>query len=295
MWTIAIEALTPLYRTWSIKLYKNIARSRLFCRIAKRSIARSNFILAVSNSLSVASFEELKDVIDLLSGSSTSSLSLNQPVDIDRTNFRMAGSKKEVEQKPEVNIQGKISPSDSGIGSSMSVQSHPSVSSISQLKACDSMALKMTVSADVISSEKTDASSKKEEEKAEVNTGSKISLKDNLIPSDDVDSRTEDAEVEMYNEKLGSSKEYPGDLNDERDEDETPSNGANNDFVNVQVECLDESSSETESEDSLNIEQVQKSLRRSFEDLSHEVEGGQPAENKQMDEEHKEEKSLEER
>ena len=33
------EALTPLYRTWSIKLYKNIARSRLFCGIAKRSIA----------------------------------------------------------------------------------------------------------------------------------------------------------------------------------------------------------------------------------------------------------------
>ena len=244
----------------------------------------------------MASFEELKDVIDLLSGSSTSSLSLNQPVDIDRTNFRMAGSKKEVEQKLEVDIQGKISPSDSGIGSSMSVQSHPSVSSISRLKACDSMALKMTVSADIISSEKPDASSKKKEIKAEVNTGSKISLEENLIPSDDVDSRTEDAEVEMYNEKLSSSsKEYPGDLNDERDEDETPSNGANNDFVNVQVECLDESSSETESEESLNIEQDQKSSKRSFEDLTHEVEVGQPAEDEQIEEEHKEEKSFEER
>ena len=38
MGTIAIEALTPLNRTSRIKLYKNIARSRLFCRIAKGSI-----------------------------------------------------------------------------------------------------------------------------------------------------------------------------------------------------------------------------------------------------------------
>lgn len=243
----------------------------------------------------MASFEELKDVIDLLSGSSTSSLSLNQAIDIDRTNLRMAGSKKEVEQKPEVDIQGKISPSDSGIGSSMSVQSHPSVSSISRLKACDSMTLTKTVGADVISSEKTDASSKKEETKAEVNTGSKISLKDDLIRSDDVDSRIEDAEVEMYNEKLSNSKEYPGDLNDERDEDETPSNGKNNDFVQVQVECSDESSSETESEDSLNIEPDGKLLRGSFEDLSHEMKEEQPVEDKQTGEEHKEENSYEER
>ena len=33
-----VEALTPLGRTSRIKMYKNIARSRLFCRIAKRSI-----------------------------------------------------------------------------------------------------------------------------------------------------------------------------------------------------------------------------------------------------------------
>ena len=38
MCTIAIEALTSLNRTSRIKMYKNIARSRLFCRIAKRSI-----------------------------------------------------------------------------------------------------------------------------------------------------------------------------------------------------------------------------------------------------------------
>ena len=38
MCTIVIEALTPLDRTSCIKMYKNNARSRLFCRIAKRSI-----------------------------------------------------------------------------------------------------------------------------------------------------------------------------------------------------------------------------------------------------------------
>ena len=39
--SIAIEALTPLNRTSRIKMYKNIARSRLFCRIAKRSIRQT--------------------------------------------------------------------------------------------------------------------------------------------------------------------------------------------------------------------------------------------------------------
>ena len=38
MCTIVIEALTPFNRTSRIKMYKSIARSRLFCRIAKRSI-----------------------------------------------------------------------------------------------------------------------------------------------------------------------------------------------------------------------------------------------------------------
>ena len=45
MCTIAIEALTPLYRTSCIKLYKNIARSRLFCRIAKKSIVIKMFLI----------------------------------------------------------------------------------------------------------------------------------------------------------------------------------------------------------------------------------------------------------
>ena len=39
MCTIVIEALTPFNRILGIKMYKNIARSRLFCRIAKSSIA----------------------------------------------------------------------------------------------------------------------------------------------------------------------------------------------------------------------------------------------------------------
>ena len=38
MCTIMIEALTPLDRTLGVKLYENIAQSRLFYRIAKRSI-----------------------------------------------------------------------------------------------------------------------------------------------------------------------------------------------------------------------------------------------------------------
>ena len=38
MCTIAIEAIIPLDRTLHIKMDKNIARSILFCRIAKRPI-----------------------------------------------------------------------------------------------------------------------------------------------------------------------------------------------------------------------------------------------------------------
>ena len=38
MCTIVVEALTPFDQISCIKMYKNNARSRLFCRIAKRSI-----------------------------------------------------------------------------------------------------------------------------------------------------------------------------------------------------------------------------------------------------------------
>ena len=40
MCTIAIEALTPFSRTSRVKMHENVARSRLFCRIAKRSIGK---------------------------------------------------------------------------------------------------------------------------------------------------------------------------------------------------------------------------------------------------------------
>ena len=50
MCTIAIEPLTPLNRTSCIKVYKDIARSKLFCRIAKRSILRNNSHFSVANS-----------------------------------------------------------------------------------------------------------------------------------------------------------------------------------------------------------------------------------------------------
>ena len=40
----AIEALTPIIRTSCMKMYKNIARSRLFGRIAKRSIENCSYV-----------------------------------------------------------------------------------------------------------------------------------------------------------------------------------------------------------------------------------------------------------
>ena len=52
MCTIVIEALTPLDRISCIKMYKNNARSRLFCRIAKRSIDwQSRFVGLGSNEM----------------------------------------------------------------------------------------------------------------------------------------------------------------------------------------------------------------------------------------------------
>ena len=44
MCIIVIEPLTPLDRASCINLYKNNARSRLFCRMAKRSILAENAI-----------------------------------------------------------------------------------------------------------------------------------------------------------------------------------------------------------------------------------------------------------
>ena len=47
MYTIVIETLTPLSRTSCIKMYKNDARSRLFGRIAIRSISNSEDIYLI--------------------------------------------------------------------------------------------------------------------------------------------------------------------------------------------------------------------------------------------------------
>ena len=38
MWTMLVESLTLLNQTLRVEMYKNMARSRLFCRVAKRSI-----------------------------------------------------------------------------------------------------------------------------------------------------------------------------------------------------------------------------------------------------------------
>ena len=48
-----MEALTPLDRTSLIKMYKNNARSRLFCRIAKRSIGLVLSVKSVMIALSL--------------------------------------------------------------------------------------------------------------------------------------------------------------------------------------------------------------------------------------------------
>ena len=54
MCTIVIEVLTPLDRASRIKMYKNNARSRLFPRIAKTSIAWSSYGVAM---VSISSYE----------------------------------------------------------------------------------------------------------------------------------------------------------------------------------------------------------------------------------------------
>ena len=77
-------------------------------------------------SASVASFEELQEVIDFLSGSSNSSLCLSQPMDGEKP--RKVAIPKDCQSILVADDKGKVSPSDSGIGSTMSVRS--SVSSI---------------------------------------------------------------------------------------------------------------------------------------------------------------------
>ena len=56
MYTIVIEASTPLNRTSRIKMYKNNARSRLFLRIVKRPTVLSQEFLSKTTYASPTKF-----------------------------------------------------------------------------------------------------------------------------------------------------------------------------------------------------------------------------------------------
>jgi len=199
-----------------------------------------------NNSYSVASFEELKDVIDLLSGSSTSSLSLNQQVDIDKNAKDKVSSKQNSELKKEVEGKGKVSPSDSGIGSTMSVQSHPSVTSISKFHGNDSGAIASNESNAVTISHTGVAETEQKSEIAAKVTDTSCLLKGDMICNFDEDSHIEDAEVEMFNSEARGRGEN---LIAERDDDETPSNGKVADFATVKSFNSEESLSQVRQEE----------------------------------------------
>ncbi|XP_065065333.1 uncharacterized protein LOC135691407 [Rhopilema esculentum] len=192
-----------------------------------------------STSLSIASFEELKDVIDLLSGSSTSSLGLNQPLDIDRNVPPKAGPRKEEVVRAEIESKGKVSPSDSGLGSSMSVQSHPSVTSISQLHGNEASVLKTHEIYDADVSEETISMLVANDLNEAVESLENQPLTANTFIGVIDDTGQEDAEVEMYNDDLRDSSESL-DGEEERENDETPSNGKTIDFVDIETELSNE-------------------------------------------------------
>ena len=192
-----------------------------------------------STSLSIASFEELKDVIDLLSGSSTSSLGLNQPVDVERNVPLKAGPRKEEVVRAEIESKGKVSPSDSGLGSSMSVQSHPSVTSISQLHGNEASVLRTREIYDAVVSEKTISTLVANDLNEAVESLENQPLTANSFIGVIEDTGQEDAEVEMYNDDVGDSSESL-DGEEEREDDETPSNGKTIDFVDIETELSNE-------------------------------------------------------
>ena len=193
----------------------------------------------------MASFEELKDVIDLLSGSSTSSLSLNQPMEIDKNAKDKVSSKRNNELK-ELEGKGKVSPSDSGIGSTMSVQSHPSVTSISKFNGNDASGTASNENNDVTISHKSVVETEQECDIAAKVTENSGLLKTDIICNFDEDSQIEDAEVEMFNREARGRGEN---LIAERDDDETPSNGKVADFATVRSFNSDESLSQVRQEE----------------------------------------------
>ena len=66
MCTILIEALTPLNRiSCIIKMYKNIARSRLFCRIAKRSIVLTGIVKQLGMNMIIVAIFVLRFLVKL--------------------------------------------------------------------------------------------------------------------------------------------------------------------------------------------------------------------------------------
>ena len=201
-----------------------------------------------NNSCSVASFEELKDVIDLLSGSSTSSLSLNQPLEIDKTTVDKVVNKKEDGLKKDTGVKGKVSPSDSGIGSTISVQSHPSVSSIVKLNGNEPA---ITTSAGIsTASISKNLSCETEEEQEDIVEYSESStlLRESIVSDGEEDSRIEDAEVEML---TNDTRSQDDEVTDERDDDETPSNGKNTEFLTIGPVHLNEIAPEVEQEKKL--------------------------------------------
>ena len=192
----------------------------------------------------MASFEELKDVIDLLSGSSTSSLSLNQPLELDKNAVDKAFAKREDELKKEMDVKGKVSPSDSGIGSTMSVQSHPSVSSISRLQGSDDATSATIGSNTAPTLDNSLVELEREHGKFVGDSKNSKLLQENIIIGDE-DSRIEDAEVEMFN---CDPRREGDEVIEERDDDETPSNGESTDFLAIRPVYSDEIAPEVEQE-----------------------------------------------
>ena len=174
-------------------------------------------------------------MIDLLSGSSTSSLSLNHPFENEKAPFQKADNKKQEELKKEIELKGKVSPSDSGIGSTMSVQSHPSVTSISKLHDSDSTGRKISGTNIVAISEKDVT---EDEQKLATELANCEKLRENIISCSEQDSHIEDAEVEMLNDN--ANVDVDGEESEARDDDQTPSNGKNMDFVRITSAYSDE-------------------------------------------------------
>eukprot|EP00794_Sanderia_malayensis_P018899 gene18899-20801_t len=179
-----------------------------------------------SNSLSVASFEELQEVIDFLSGSSTSSLCLSQQLDADKGGLKRSVATKQAQSTLGIDDKGKISPSDSGIGSTMSMRSHASVASISTFSSLDKATnnhagmLKTGISDEnsriILNKDgklqiESSCEDENDNDDDEDDEGCTIALENKLaFEAHEDDSRFEDAEVEHYIRKSSSCLQLVG-------------------------------------------------------------------------------------